>query len=291
MLLAIAGVSNSFAQTKADWERTVEWDGVSHWSKYIQTQAAHMGPNALPIPQIGNGTLDNRTHFGFTGSLHFREGDNTQNITLYGNYALVKDVISFDVTYIPLELFQTSDAVKKERRVFYTHYYDNVACGDVNLNTNVRLLKKLDPKIQLALRIGVRFPTSRDLKSARYTDGTGYSFDLSFGKPLTPSLKWIGMAGFSSWQITGEVYRQDDAFLFGSGLEFNKAGWKIQGYGAGYIGYIKHSGDKPIVVRATAEKRNPRTALLIRLQQGVHDFRYSSAEFGLRYFFADIKNP
>ena len=272
-------------QTKEEWERTVEWDGISHWSKYIRTQAAHMGPNALSVPLIGNGSIDDRNSLALTGSLHFRKGDNTQNLTLYGNYCLVKDVISFDVSYIPIETFQTSDVIKKERRVFYTHYYDKTASGDFILNTNIRLLKKLDKSIQLALRMGFRYPTSRDLKSARYTDGSAYNFDISFGKPLSPSLKLIGMAGFYCWQITGEVYRQDDAFLFGSGIEWKKGDWTFQGYGAGYLGYIKYSGDKPIVLRASAEKRNKHSGLLFRLQQGVHDFRYSSIEAGVRLFF------
>lgn len=287
LLLAICFYCSGNAQTREEWEQTVGWDGFSHWSKYMRTQPKYMGPNALSVPLIGNGTIDDRTSLGMTGNLHFSRGDQTQNITLYGNYSLVKDVISFDLTYVPVEFFQLSDAIKKERRIFYTHYNDRAASGDLVLNSNIRLLKKLDKKLQLALRLGYRYPSSRDLKSARYTDGVGYNMDISFGKPLSPSLKWIGMVGFYCWQITGEVYRQDDAFLFGTGLELNKGSWKFQGYGAGYFGYIKESGDKPIVLRASAEKRNAKTGILLRFQQGLHDFNYTSLEFGLRYFFPE----
>ncbi|TAE61269.1 MAG: hypothetical protein EAZ89_00720, partial [Bacteroidetes bacterium] len=39
-----------FAQDAAWWSQTVGWDGVSHWSRYIRTSPAYMGPNALPVP-------------------------------------------------------------------------------------------------------------------------------------------------------------------------------------------------------------------------------------------------
>jgi hypothetical protein len=276
---------NAKAQTKQQWAQTVNWDGISHWSKYIITQPKFTGPNALPVPFIGNGSTDSNTYAGITGHFHFMKGDRAQNIALYGNYCLVKDVVSLDIAYIPVEFYRMSDTLKKERHVYYTHYYDNVARGDVILNVNIRLLKKWEKDIQLAIRIGYRYPAGSDLETARYTDGMGYYFDISFGKPLSSSLKWIGMAGFYVWQLNGDGHRQNDALLFGSGVEWNKNGWKFQGYGAGYLGYLFRSGDKPIVLRASAEKRYKNTALLMRMQHGVQDFKYSSIELGIKYFF------
>lgn len=273
------------AQTLQQWAQTVNWDGVSHWSKYIITQPKFTGPNALPVPFIGNGSTDSSTYAGITSHFHFMKGDRAQNIAMYANYCLVKDVVTLDMTYIPVEFYRMSDALKKERHVYYTHYYDNVARGDVVLNVNIRLLKKWEKAVQLALRIGYRYPAGSDLETARYTDGMGYYFDLSFCKPLSSSLKWIGMAGFYVWQLSGDSHRQNDALLFGSGVEWNKKGWKFQTYGAGYLGYFFRGGDKPIVVRACAEKRYKNTALMLRLQQGVQDFKYSSVELGQKYFF------
>ncbi len=274
------------AQTLDDWARTVHWDGYTYWSRYIMTEAAHMGPNALPVPSIGNGNVDSNFYIGATEHLFFSKGDNTQSLFLYGNYCLVKDVISFDMSYIPIEFFQMSDTIKKQRHAYYTNYYDKKARGDVILNVNIRLLKKWDKKIQLALRIGYRYPSSNELQLARFTDGMGYYFDMSFGKPFkASSWKWIGMAGFYCWQVDTESFRQDDAFLFGTGLEWNHNGWKLQPYVAGYLGYIDHSGDMPILLRINAEKRFKKTSLLLRFQQGLLDYKYSSVEFGAKYFF------
>lgn len=274
----------AFAQTQEEWARTVNWDGVSHWSKYIITQPGHMGPNALPVPFISNGSTDSITFAGTSFSYHTMKGDRVKDWALFGNYCLVKDRVSIDISYKPVEWFTTSDTLKKQRHVYYQNYYDRHARGDVHLNVNIRLLKRWEKAIQLALRIGTRYPASSGLGAARFTDGMGYFFDVSYGKPLSPSLKWIGMAGFYVWQLNGDSHRQNDAFLFGNGLEWNRDGWRLQGYVAGYLGYLFNSGDKPIVLRSHVEKRVANASFLFRFQQGIQDFKYSSFELGGKYF-------
>lgn len=277
----------SQAQTFEWWARLVHWDGVSEWPKYMITQPAYMGPNALPVPRIGNGSIDSVFSMATTGSFHFSKGDNTQNMTLYANYCLVKDRISFDASWIPYEHFTMTHATKEQRHVFSYFYYDQQATGDIHLNTTIQLLNMWRKYIQLALRIGYRFPTGNELGTARYTDGPGYYFDLSFGKPFTGStLKWIGMLGFYSWQMINLNRRQDDAFLFGSGVEWNGKTCRLQSYIAGYLGYLENGGDKPIVFRTSFEKRIKRISILLNFQQGLHDFHYSTVETGVKYCLA-----
>ncbi|HEY6063388.1 MAG TPA: hypothetical protein VIV35_07245, partial [Chitinophagaceae bacterium] len=90
------GLLKGNAQTFTQWAQTVNWDGVSHWSKYMITQPAYQGPNSLPVPHISKGSIDSNFSISATGNFHFSKGDNTQNISLYGNYCLVKDIISLD---------------------------------------------------------------------------------------------------------------------------------------------------------------------------------------------------
>ena len=273
-------------QTQAEWAQTVNWDGVSHWSKYIKVRAAYLGPNALAVPAIGNGSIDSSRSIALTGQFHFSEGDKTQSVAVYGNYCLVKNLISFDVSYIPAEFYQVSDAIKKERHVYYKYYNDNKAGGDVLLNTTIQLFSKWRKKLHVALRAGYRLPSSSGFGAARFIDGMGYHFDVSVGKLFRGiPLKWIAMAGFYCWQIEQEDFRQNDAFLFGTGFEWNQDNWRLQTYISGYLGYLENSGDKPVVFRTTAEKRIRKASLLLRFQQGLHDFKYSSVELGGRFFF------
>jgi len=132
-LLFLAGTFfltlESQAQTQEEWARTVNWDGVSHWSKYIITQARFMGPNALPVPYLTNGLTDSNHYIGTSASFHFMKGDRAQDLAVFGNYCLVKDKISVDISYEPVEYHQSSDTLQKQRHVYYLNFYDNHARG------------------------------------------------------------------------------------------------------------------------------------------------------------------
>lgn len=275
---------SGYSQTFGWWASTVKWDGVTPWSRYIITQPAYMGPNALPVPRISNGSIDSSFFIGSTATAHFSKGDHTQNISVYGNYCLVKNVISVDAMWVPYERFNVSHEVKEMRHVFSAYYYRKEAIGEVHLNTNIQLLNRWRKYIQLAMRVGYRFPSGSAFGAARFTDAPGYYFDLSFGKPLNPSLKWVGMLGFYAWQYEKFTIGQNDAFLFGTGLELNKNGWQAETGIAGYMGYM-NEGDKPIVFRIGAEKNIRRAGLLFRFQQGLHDFKFTSIECGAKYRF------
>lgn len=276
----------SRAQDHNWWANNVGWDGVTHWSRYLISQPAFLGPNALPVPKIGNGRIDSVSSISVTGNLHFSPGDNTQNISLYANYCLVKDLVSFDIAWVPYERFRMTHEMKGKRHVFHQFYYDKEATGDILLNTNIQVLKKWRKHIDLLLRVGYRFPAGSGFGLARTSDGPGYYFNMAFGKPFRNSqFRWIGMAGFYAWQMISDRHHQNDAFLFGTGVEWQKKNTIIQTYGAGYLGYLEKSGDKPVLLRATMEQRLNRHSLLLGFQQGLRDFEYTSVEFGIKYRF------
>lgn len=275
------------AQDFTWWAKLVKWDGNTPWQRYIITNPAFMGPNALPVPFISNGSLDSINSIALTGNFHFSKGDNTQNLAVYGNYVLVKNVIAFDFYWVPYERYQMSHAIKEKRHVFSHYYYDKSAQGEIHVNTNIQLLQKFRDHIQLALRMGYRLPTSSGLGSARFTDAPGYYFDLSVAKPLYKGANWklISMIGIYVWQTNLDGRRQNDAFLFGAGLEWNPSRWRIQMYGSGYLGYMDNEGDKPILFRTLIERKGKKINSIFRFQQGLYDFQYSTVEMGLRYTF------
>src|SRR5258705_12604007 len=102
------GSLTGHTQTFTQWAQTVNWDGVSQWTKYMIDQPAYQGPNSLPVPQMGNGSIDSSFSISATGNLHFSKGDNTQNLSLYANYCVVKDRVAMDVHWVPYEHFTMS---------------------------------------------------------------------------------------------------------------------------------------------------------------------------------------
>ncbi|MBC7875384.1 MAG: hypothetical protein H7Y01_15395 [Ferruginibacter sp.] len=275
----------SLSQTFEWWRDNVQWDGVTHWGKYIIVSPAYLGPNALSVPLINNGSIDSFASVGLTANAHFSKGDHTQNLMLYGNYTTKKNTIAVDVQFVPYEIFKMSHAIKTERKVYYLNYNDSHTVGDVVVNTTFHLLEKWREKIQLAVRLGFRMPSGRHLGAARYADVPGYWVDIGCGVPLkNRAWKWISMAGFFCWQTNVDTFRQNDAFLFGSGFEWNHKGFRIQGYTAGYTGY-KNNGDRPTLLRLNMEKKKNNKIYIFRLQQGLHDFAFFSAEAGAKIIF------
>ena len=270
------------AQTADWWNNNVNWDGVTHWSKYIMITPKYLGPNALTIPQINNGSIDSLPSLALSAHFHFSKGDNTQNLVFSGNYTTKNNNISIDAQFIPYERFQMSHAVKTERKTFYLDYYRKSVTGDVTANTTVQLFTKKKDKFQLALRLGVRMPSGGGLTMARYGDVPGYWIDAGFGLPVkNTGWKWISMAGFYVWQINLDNHRQDDAFIFGTGFEWNNKGWRVQAYTTGYSGW-QNNGDRPTLIRLHCEKKAKRKVYILRLQQGLHDYKYFSVETGAK---------
>ncbi|MDH3651942.1 MAG: hypothetical protein OEQ53_19810 [Saprospiraceae bacterium] len=272
------------AQSHEWWAENVQWDGITHWSRYITTSAGALGPNGLPIPSLSSGTVLNQNYLAFTGNVHVKEGDPTSNPALYGNFALVADKVSFDFYWVPIELFNPSHEVKTERNVFHEYYNVKHATGDIYLNTRVQLLNR--DRIKLALRIGYKFATSNKLGAARFTDSPGYYFDLSINHSSNLSsgsrLAWIGMLGFYAWQTNKPHLLQDDALLAGIGLRWTVKKWETEGSMRTYVGYM-NNGDQPMVLLTRTKYRIGKVQLLGSLQFGLHDYPYTSIETGVFY--------
>lgn len=273
-------VKTAGAQSFDWWKNNVKWDGVTHWYDYLIVSPAYFGPNALTVPVINNGSIDSLASIGASANVHFSKGDKTQNLSLYGNYVSRDKTVSINAWFVPYEHFSMMQPTKEKRKIYYTSYNQHHAVGDVVVTTSVQLLKKQRHRFQLAIRGGFRFPSGNQAEAARFTDAPGYWIDAGFAKSLGKgNWKLISMTGLLVWQTNSSILRQNDAFLFGSGLEWNKNSLRFQGYVAGYIGY-KDNGDKPVLLRLNFEKTKNRVVYLFRFQKGLHDFEYTSFETG-----------
>lgn len=266
------------AQDHAWWADNVQWDGISHWKSYLIFSPAYLGPNALPIPDMSTGLAPAAHSLSVEGHAHLRRGDQTLNAYLRGCYAAVPGKVAFSLEFLPVEWFTVSHALKTERRVFHRSYDERFATGDVYAHTWLQLLRQEAGFADMALRVGYRFPTSNGVGAARFTDTPGYHFDLSLGRSRA-AWRVFGMLGFLVWQTNQYTHVQNDALLCGLGSSWTHKAWNLEGSLRAYFGYLQN-GDAPMAARVVLTRAGRPTGWRIGLEQGLLDFRYSSAFLG-----------
>ncbi|MFK7899148.1 MAG: hypothetical protein AB8B61_00175 [Cyclobacteriaceae bacterium] len=294
--LLLSSASCIFAFTPPDplylwWEQNVDWYTYSHHSEYITMSSDKMGPNALPVPNMRNGSIDTVSYIALGGTYHHYTPDPTQNITLYVNYPVIKNFISVDLDFLIQEFYnskitQASHDLKTERNVFHEHYYDKNAVGDVNFQVNFQFSQQEKAGVDFMGTVSYRFASSANVSAARFIDAPGYFFSLSLGKKLIQKedyyLKMISNVGFLVYQTNDEQHSQNDAFYYAGGVEANYKGWRLTNSIEGYYGYFGN-GDRPLLFRSSVRKNWDKLVTSLRFQTGVQDFRYNSFELVFGY--------
>jgi hypothetical protein len=229
---------------------------------------------------------------------HLSKGDKTTNLITELFIPLHTDKVGINLTWIPVEYYRMDTITRDIRRA---RDYDGkgFATGDLTIGTQIQILKERDKLPDILLSINLRTAAGSNLEAARYTDSPGYFFDLSFGKklPLNESMldhiNLYAMIGLYVYQTHYNKNYQNDAFLYGTGINL---GWKkfiVENQLGGYIGYIG-DGDRPMVYRLKIRSnRDAAWNFQLLFQQGIHDFDYSTVRFSalvtLKDRFADKK--
>lgn len=258
-----------------------------HWGRYIITSPAYMGPNALPVPEVSTGLVNNGITWEMTGMAHFSQGDNTQNLFTELKFNLAPDIVSLTFTYYPYERFIMTPETRDERKVSGEYYEGKgTTHGDIYFGFDVQVLKNKPKWPDIAARAMVKTAAGSEFGAARYTDAPGYYLDASFGKTfsLSPeSSKTIRpylMLGFYSWQVNDDENRQNDAFMTGVGADLSLGKFLIHNSFGGYSGY-KGDGDRPLVYRAKLTWMTKRFDYFVRFQEGIRDFEYHTIMAGI----------
>jgi hypothetical protein len=231
------------------WNKAHNWDGVTHWSDYIIYSPYYLGPNALPVPFSQKGLVKNRYELQVNIESHFSTGDKTQNLFMSLYVPVVKNIIAVEFSGVPVEHYKMYEKTVFERRV-RNRNGEGYAIGDFYFSTIIQLLK--DNKFpDVAFRMACRTASGSKLSDARFIDAPGYFFDISLGKDLlfqekfTDKIRFFGMIGFYSWQMNLPDNRQNDAIIFGLGIDLFIKKFIISNSLDGYYGYI---GNQEIIV-------------------------------------------
>lgn len=283
-LAILSGSKPAGSQDWTWWNEKHNWDGVTHWTRYLIISPVYMGPNALPVPVIKQGTVLQEFTLDIGAEGHFSPGDKTTNLYTDAYIPISKNRAGINLTWIPLEYYRMDTMTRDERR---SRDYDGkgFATGDLIIGTYIQILKERDRLPGILLTINLKAATGSNMEGARYADSPGYHFDLSFGKNFPverPRLGYIrayGMMGLYVYQTHYNKDYQNDAFLYGAGVNL---GWKnfiLENQLGGYIGYIG-DGDRPMVYRVKIRSNRDETLnYAVLFQQGIHDFDYSTIRF------------
>ena len=108
LLLSLLFSYNCYPQSDPpiDSDPNRNWDGITHWSRYIVISPGFMGPNALPVPEIKKGIIENRIEFELSQQNHFSKHDKTFN--LFCDYISLLQIIRLPLNFIwfRLNIFQ-----------------------------------------------------------------------------------------------------------------------------------------------------------------------------------------
>jgi len=301
ILFGVIMFSAGSGQAQSDdawWNQQQNWDGVTSWVSYMIYSPAYMGPNALPVPFSEKGIVGDRAYVRVYSDYYHQQGDVTYDggIKLY--VPVVPGKIAVEGWGVAMEHYRISESLSVERRARHQNP-EGIASGDAYFATVISILK--DKPLDVALRIGLRTASGGKLSDARYTDAPGYFFDVSAGKQWflsgKQSLRIHAMLGFYSWQTNMPDRRQDDAELFGVGVDYQVGTFKMETSVDGYSGYLGNKPiyiidqssplafrDRPIVFRFGISKTFHQWEAGMRYQAGLQDFEYKSVRVWIGYY-------
>jgi hypothetical protein len=269
------------------WIETHDWDGITHWKKYLILSPAFLGPNALPVPETMTGIIKKQHSFALAYENHFAPGDKTHNLHVNAFFPLFSDKAGLYFSMVPLEVFSMDPEVRDKRRA-RNFEGTGSGVGDLYIATHVQLLEDHQKYPDILLTINLRTASGSNLNSARFTDTPGYFFDVSFGETYHLKNKYVNQirpflsAGFYVWQTNLDVFYQNDAFLYAAGVKMKLFdAVSLSNIFTGYSGYIDN-GDKPRVYRLILEsERDKRVDFMLMYQIGIHDYPFNTVRVGL----------
>ncbi len=269
------------------WNNKHNWDQHTHWTQYLTISPDFFGPNALPIPEFGNGNIKDKLEFENGFYQHFSKGDYTANFYSHLSIPFGKKVV-VESYMVPVEYFKL-DTITRDKRAVRDIDAEGFASGDVYFGTKIQIIENHEKLPDIALGLSFKTASGSQLKNARYTDTPGYFFDLSFGKDiktkqnLIKKIRLYGTIGFFSWQTYMENNQQNDAIIYGCGFDTELAKVKFSNSFGGYYGYL-NNGDRPMVYRLALLTSTHKTFVYkLSYQYGINDFQYQTVGLSLIY--------
>ncbi len=265
-------------------------DGITHWSKYQITSSGFFGPNALPVPLLHKGMIP--TKFSWLGQYEYYagKGDKTHDFNMQFIIPVAKGRIGLEFKYVPVELFSMDSAASRLRRTRSGESVEGQAFGDIYFGTLISLVRDHAFLPDLSVAMSCRTASGTGRENSRYTDGPGYYLDASVGdsydrnKGFFRHARWYAEIGFYCWQTNLDNYPQNDALLYGCGIDLDFNHFFVNQSLRGYSGYMKN-GDQPMVYRVDAGIKIGDAAFVAGYEKGLTDYPFESFRAGFQIGF------
>ncbi|MCL1821989.1 MAG: hypothetical protein FWG22_04115 [Prolixibacteraceae bacterium] len=277
-------------QDWAWWNQLHNWEpGMPSWKRYIIISPGYLGPNALPVPEMKKGLIPLKSEISISASHHSHSGDPTQDLSAKIFLPFANGRIAIEVYGVFYEKYGYTETVRNER---FSRNRTGIgtAEGDLYFSTMIQICRdRIFPNT--LVRMAGRTASGSDFYAARFSDAPGYFFDISMSKDIFLGhnfmIKPFGVAGFYIWQTNSDQYLQNDAFLYGVGMDIKIHNFLLSGNFSGYNGYINNK-DRPQLVTGSIRYDWSNFALSFEYLHGLRDWEYRTVRFTAAYKFRGI---
>jgi hypothetical protein len=261
------------------------WDGITHKSKYLITSPGYMGPNSLPVPALHKGRVPE--NFYWTGRYEYYLGNGNQTQDFYTRFIIpLKNRVGIEFTYVPVEFYSMDSATSRSWRTFSGTPVEGHSLGDIYFGTIIQVIRDNAYLPDLSFAMTCRTASGTGRENARHTDTPGYHLDISMGdsygagEGIFRSVGWYLEGGFLVWQTYLDNYPQNDAWLYGLGLDLEFRDFYLHQSLRGYSGYM-NNGDKPLVYSTELGVRIGTAAFTFGYEYGIRDYPFQCFRTGI----------
>lgn len=251
------------------------------------------GPNAHPVPELTEGTINRYTTLDLSVDSYFGYGDRTQNSYFRIEVPLLSEKISLKFWSNIIEHYKV-DSILAYNRAMTANKFSGFATGDFYVQTKIRILKETEILPNLILNYTLKTSSGTGVYEKRHFNTTGYYFDVETGKSfnlnskVADQLRVVGTIGFMCWETIN--YTQNDAPMYGLKFKLIKDRIEWEGGIRGYNGWMyKHPafgsdfGDRPSVLFTKIRYKKEKTNFYVQYQKSLRDFPYHQLRVGIEF--------
>lgn len=261
---------------------------VSHAQDGYPVCPLYFGPNALPVPDMLNGTVSESIYAELDFDLHKGfYGDFTETIFAQLNIPLFTPRVNLSLWFPVVEFYQNTPESTAHQKPLSCRMKGH-EFGNVYISTDIHLLRQSGWRPDIAIRAALITASGDSEDHARFFDAPGYFFDGSAAKSIFfrenffKEVRFVANAGFLCWQVGKSV--QNDAWMYGLGIEADTAIALISASWQGYNGWIGN-GDRPMVIKARISFKAKSLRPVLAYEYGLRDYPFHHFRCGIGYEF------